>query len=188
MTVRAYVAVTAAVLLAACVHRRPAVSAVTTGACPHGDVGTPDHPWREIHGESFSFCMPTDWYPDDGRTDADARAWRQGSMVVSWSPGPSQRQSDDVANMVSIDTSWGMSAEAVRRCGASRNTVVAAQRARVTWCPVGAREQESTTYFLEQGIQFRVLSVQGAGSQQARIAEAILGTIRFEPERRPVQP
>lgn len=71
-----------------CGQSPPTPIAPVAVRCVVPSVGSPAHPWREVTTPGFTFCVPPEWRPVDGRPVVSAQAWSVGHDTVALWPAP----------------------------------------------------------------------------------------------------
>ncbi len=90
MTLRSFKSTALIAFLGAGCSRPPAQTVEpVANACTVPGVASASRPWRQVRGDGFTFCVPGNWIPADGRPTDVARAWRGGLSTIEWVPGRS---------------------------------------------------------------------------------------------------
>lgn len=172
-----------AVLLAACFGascaRQPRDTQLpTASACPAPNTASPSRPWHQVLGNGFTFCVPSDWNPADGRATTIARMWTHAGGKIEWSPGPPSARITWQERVVAVPPSQ-LAGSLVQPCeySSGQQELIGDHPAELVACGNG-KKYETYAYWRDQGIHFAGTATM---SEEAALQLAIYRTVRFTP-------
>jgi hypothetical protein len=150
--------------------------APAASACPVPGVASLSRPWHQVLGDGFTFCVPSDWNPADGRATTIARAWTHAGSTIEWAPGPPLSRITSQERIVEIPAArLAGSIEQPCPYASGQLELIGDGRAELAGCGRG-REYETYAYWRDKGVHFAGTAIM---SEEAALQFAIYRTVRF---------
>ena len=148
----------------------------TASGCPVTGVALPSRPWRQVLGGGFTFCVPSDWNPADGKATTIARAWSHAGSMIEWSPGPPLSRITSQERVVEVPAAHlGGSLEQPCEYSSGQLELIGDHRVELGGCGRG-RKYETYAYWRDQGVHFAGTATM---TEDAALQLAIYRTVRF---------
>jgi hypothetical protein len=159
-----------------CAPQQRDATVPAASACPVPGAASPSQPWRQVVGSGFTFCVPSDWNPADGRATTTARAWTHGGSMIEWSPGPPLARITSQERLVEVPAAH-LAGSLEQPCPYSNGQLelIGDDRAELVSCGRG-RKYETYAYWNDKGVHFAGSATM---SEEAALQLAIYRTVRF---------
>jgi hypothetical protein len=159
-----------------CARQQRDTMVPTASACPVPGIASPSRPWRQVLGAGFTYCVPSDWNPTDGRATTIARAWSHAGSMIEWAPGPPLSRITSQQRVVEVPAAHlAGSLEHPCEYSTGQLELIGDDRAELGGCGRG-REYQTYAYWRDKEVHFAGTATM---SEAAALQLAIYRTVRF---------